>query len=457
MQAPVISGFRQLDPAPRRFLFFVAVNVVSWQNIVGPAMVLFARKIDMPEFLVGLLISFMPFTQLLLLVTMPLVTRFGPKRLMLWAWFSRNVICCIVFTMPFALRSGDRRIAWAVLLVAILGFCIMRAVGSGGWLPWLHEIVPENRRSVYFSTETAVTQVINIAIMFVQAWLLAGSNPSITRFLIIYAIGIAMGFMSLITMSRIHGGAPFEDRLSFLDEVRGYVTAFRDRPYLRFMLAATFCIASMSWFGSATVMYMRDILKLHDSMTMTISAVASVGVLLTIAPWGRFAEHSGSGLAMFKSLTGHALAALLMLVLPLQGEWRAVGAGAAMTLAGVFCAAFFVAANRSMLNQTPEDRRIGYTAAWTVCTSMAFGVTPLLAGAIIEHFGLPGFRACFVLAVVTGFAGAVLCLYVVRDGDTARPTVASVLHPSAITRTLARIAAITLGLHESNRDPKNGD
>jgi len=455
MLAPILSDYRRLDPGPRRFLFFVAVNVVSWQNIIGPAMVLFARKIDMPEFLVGMLISFLPFTQILLLVTMPMVTRFGPKRLMLWGWFSRNLICCIVFLMPFALRSEDKRIAWAVLVVAILGFCIMRALGSGGWLPWLHEIVSKDRRSVYFTSETAVTQVINVAIMFVQAWLLAGHDPSVTRFLIIYAIGIAMGFLSLLSLRRINGGAPFAHRPSFADEVRGYVSAFRTGSFLRFMLTATFCISGMSWFGSAAVMYMRDAMHLHDSVTMTISAVASVGVLLTIAAWGRFTEHSGSGLAMFKSLAGHGLAALLMLSLPLESSWRAVGAGAAMTLAAVFCGAFMVAANRSMLNQTPRDNRIGYTAAWTVCTSMAMGTTPLLAGAIIEHFALPGFRACFTIAAAVCFTGALLCLYVVRDGHEARPHVFDVLHPIALTRTLARIAAITLGLHESNRDGRD--
>ena len=31
---------------------YVAINVVSWQNIVGPATILFARKIEMPESLV---------------------------------------------------------------------------------------------------------------------------------------------------------------------------------------------------------------------------------------------------------------------------------------------------------------------------------------------------------------------------------------------------------------------
>jgi hypothetical protein len=87
---------------------------------------------------------------------------------------------------------------------------------------------------------------------------------------------------------------------------------------------------------------------------------------------------------------------------------------------------------------------------------MPYGVTPLLAGAIIERFGLPGFRACFMIAMAGCFGGALMCLYVVRDGEGARPHVFSVLHPLALTRTLARITAITLGLHESNKeDGKN--
>ena len=169
MRIPVLSGFQELETPHQRFLIFVAFNVVSWQNIVGPARVLQARKIDMPEAFVGMLLSFLPFTALLLLVTMPLVTRFGPKRVMLWAWFWRNVICCLVFALPLALAFGGKRVAWAVLMTAILGFCVMRALGSGGWLPWLHEIVAEDKRSTYFSTETALTQIINVAIMLAQA------------------------------------------------------------------------------------------------------------------------------------------------------------------------------------------------------------------------------------------------------------------------------------------------
>ena len=108
----------------------------------------------MPESLVGLLLSFLPFTSLLLLFTLPLIVRLGPKRVMLWAWFLRNVIACLIFLLPLALAGGNKKMAWAVLTISILGFCIMRAIGAGGWLPWLHEIVPVSLRSTYFSTET---------------------------------------------------------------------------------------------------------------------------------------------------------------------------------------------------------------------------------------------------------------------------------------------------------------
>ncbi len=450
---PVMRALRELDHPPRHFLLFVAVNVVSWQNIVGPSMVLLARKIDMPEFMVGMLLSFLPFTSVLLLLTVPLVPRLGPKRVMMWAWFLRNVIVCTVFTLPLALGWGGPRVAWAVLALAILGFCVMRALGSGGWLPWLHEIVPEDQRSAYFSSETAITQVINVAIMLVQALLLAGGHASITRFLLIYAIGIAMGFVSLLWMRRIPGGGPVPGMgaIRYRDEFNTCVAAVRDRTYLRFMLVASFAISSMCWFGAANVMYMRDVLRLPDSATMSVNALASLGVLFTVGSWGRFTEHSGSGLAMFKVLTGHAFAALIVLLLPVGAAWSGYGMAGAVTLAAVFNGAFGVAVNRAMLNQVPETNRVGYTAAWAVSTALALGVTPLLAGAIIGAWGLWGFRACFLLAALTGLIAAGLSLRAVRDSRRVPPSVTAMLNPALPLRTLARIFWITLGLHESNQ------
>jgi len=455
IRIPLFGSMRDLGPAPRFFLLFVAVNVVSWQNIVGPSMVLLARKIGMPEFFVGMMLSFLPFTSVLMLLTVPWVPRLGPKRVMMWAWGLRNIICCIVFTLPLALAWGRPQLSWAVFGTAILGFCVMRALGAGGWLPWLHEIVPPGQRSAYFSSETAVTQVINVLIMLAQAALLAGGDAGIDRFLAIYAIGILMGFWSLLWMRRIPGGTAVEgmSAVRFREEFQTCAAAVRDLSFLKFMLVASFGISSMCWFGAANVMYMRDVLLLPDSATMSINALASLGVLFTVGSWGRFTEQSGSGRAMFKSLVGHGCAVFIVLLLPVGSPWAGYGMAGVMVLGAVFCAAFNVAANRAMLNQVPETNRIGYTAVWTVITALALGITPLLAGAVIGAWGLRGFQVCFVVSSVWAVLAGMVSLWTVHDSHRTPPTVTAMLNPLLPLRTLGRILWITLGLDESNTRP----
>jgi len=454
MRVPILSGFQSLESPPRRFLIYVAINVVSWQNIVGPAMILLARKIDMPESLVGLMLSFLPFTSLLLLFTLPLVVRLGPKRVMLWAWFLRNVIACIVFLLPLALATGNKRLAWAVLTVAILGFCIMRALGAGGWLPWLHEIVPMHQRAVYFSTETSITQLINVGVLLLQAWLLAVDDPGIPRFLLIFGIGILMGFVSLVWMQRIPGGAGAEDIDAHIG-LRAYVRAGNDRSFLVFLLIVTFSLSGLVWFGAAYVMYLRDRLLVPDSLTMTITSLGSLGILFTVGSWARFTEAGGSGLAMAKTLIGHTCAPLMMLFAGAHTFESTMIASGAVILACVFSAAFNVAINRAMLNQVPDNDRIGYTALWTVSTALALGITPVAAGFFIEHYSLWGFRLCFLFSAGSTLAGALLSLFYIHDMGIEGKKWVHLLNPALPLRTLGRILWITIGLHESNRAPEN--
>ncbi|HNT90018.1 MAG TPA: hypothetical protein PKL84_19295, partial [Candidatus Hydrogenedentes bacterium] len=135
MRLPIVSVVHELAPPGRRFLYFNFFNVISWQCVVGPAMILFARKIGMPASWVGFLISFMPLTMILVLFTVPLVNRLGPKNVMMKGWLSRNLIMSTVFLMPLAVRFWGPRAGWYVLTGATLGFCIVRAVavGSTDW------------------------------------------------------------------------------------------------------------------------------------------------------------------------------------------------------------------------------------------------------------------------------------------------------------------------------------
>ncbi len=420
-RAPLLGDLRRLDPAPRLFLVFVAINVVSWQNIIGPVMVLLARHIRMPEFFVGMLLSFLPFTSLLILVTVRLIRRMGPKRVMLMAWFWRNVICCGIFLLPLAMRHGGMPEAWALMLAAIFGFSLMRALGAGGWLPWLHEIVPAESRSTYFSAETALTQLINVGIMLAQAALLYQFGPGIPQFLFIYAVGISMGFVSLLMMRRIPGGdaVPAEEGAG---GAFSWVPAFRDAAFRHYLMAAFLGVSATVWFSSAAVMFLRDSVRVHDSVTMAVSAASALAILCLIGRWGRVADTLGSGRTMARAIAVHSA---LALALPLEMLFQLDGAPLAAVVivaASVFNSAFHVAANRGMLNRVPDDNRVGYTAAWTVATSLALGITPLLSGGVINLFGRPGYAACFLMSALFGVAAAFSCRPFIpreRHGDTA--------------------------------------
>lgn len=450
LRVPIFSHLQELAVAPRRFLFFIVFNVVSWQCIVGPSLVLLARKVDMPPSYVGFLISFMPLSMVLVVVTGQLVLRLGPKRVMFTAWMLRNLISCVVFLMPWSMLHYGARSGWWVLMAATLGFCLMRAIGAGGWFPWLHEVVPEGQRATYFSAEGAVGQFLNVAVMLGQGLILR-NNPGLGRFLIIYGIGIASGMFSLAWMARVPGGLAVKAELTLNQGFESYRRALKDRPYMLFVTNASLCFSALSWFGSAGVMYLKDAIGLSSEEVMYVMALGSVGIMLTIRYWGRFTEHSGSGAGIFLTLTGHSLAALAALLLIPGGAATRYALYPVFILAATFNGAMWMATHRAMFNSVAAEDRIGYTNIFTVGTSLALGITPILAGMAIDNWGMWGYRLCFITAGLLGFGCAVASRYVCKDSEPLDMNLARLLNPVLPARTVGRIFWVSMGLHESNR------
>ena len=450
-RAPLVSSMRELDPGPRRFLLFIAFNVVSWQCIIGPALVLLARKIEMPASWVGFLISFMPLAMLLVLLTGHFVTRMGAKRIMFFSWFMRNVVACAVFTIPWAMNRWGQHAGWYVLMGAMLAFCVMRAAGGGGWFPWLHEVVPESQRGAYFSAEAAVAQLLNVIVVGLQGLALQG-DPGLGRYLAIYAVGIAAGLISLTWMYRVPGGKPVATGgAAFGRTWEAYRSGLTDRRFMAFTLTASLCFSFTSWHGTALVMYMRDQLSISSRDIMMVTAAGSFLVLLCIRFWGRYAERNGSRSALFLSLSGFAMAVLVMFVLLPGHAWTFELLCLQVLATTLLGGAFWMSVHRAMLNLVDPNERVGYSNIWTVCTSIALGITPILAGQAIEWGGMWGFRLCFFMSGVGGLGCAALVYHIVRD-DAAH----NVFNPRAHgwwlpVRMVAEMARISLGRHESNR------
>ena len=419
LRLSLVSGLRELDAAPRRFLFFIVFNVISWQCIVGPVLVLLGRKIDMPPSWIGYLTSSLPLSMLLVMITGHLVRKLGPKRLMFTAWMMRNILSCLIFLMPFTIVRWGNRAGWYMLAITTLSFCLMRAVGGGGWFPWLHEVVPEKQRGAYFSAETALTQLLNVLIMLAQAYVLQ-NNPKIWQFLVIYGVGIAAGLISLLWMARIPGGRATPESHSVQDTLISYRGILTDSAFMRFAIVASLCFSCTAWFNFTNLLYMRDILHVSPSYITLLMGLGSVGVMLTIHAWRDFAETRGSGVTLLYALGGYSVMVLLFILLLPGEKYTSCMLIVLIMATSIFGAGFWMAVHRAMLGYVKVSDRIGYSNIWTVLTSLAFGITPILAGHVIDHYHasalapLRGYRICLLIAGLGGLICALVMNRVVQ-------------------------------------------
>jgi Na+/melibiose symporter-like transporter len=450
MPIPLINDLQKLSQPPKRFLIFSTFNVFSWFSLVGPVVVLFGRTIDMPASWIGFLLSFMPLSMLLVMITIPLVTRFGPKKLMIVTWIGRNLAASLVFLIPWTIHVHGARASWIVLLTAVLSFCLVRAAGVGGWFPWLHEVVPEEEQNTFFSTETALAQLCIVVVTLSQAAIL-GKYPGVTHFMVIYAFGIAAGLMSALWLYRVPGGKATYNPEFPQSSFTSYRVAWKDRPYIRFVFTTGICFSCLAWINSSVVLYMRDALGFNDLRIMLIMSAGNLCVLLTIHFWGRFAEQCGTGQAAVLAMVGHSFAALAFLLLPPGAPWTPWLLPPVFMASCVLNLAYWTLTHRHMIQIVDEEHKVGYTNIWILGTALSLGLTPIFAGYIIEHLHLTGYRIAFCVAGFGGLVAALANFWVVFDRKPLRNALDELINPTLPVRTLARIAWVTVGLHSSNR------
>lgn len=456
MGIPLVRDFRSLSQPPRRFLVFGALNVFTWFSLVGPVIVLFARKIEMPASWIGFLMSFLPLSTLLVIITIPLVTRLGSKRLLIITWAAQSTMAGLIFFVPWAMRAGGPEAGWSVMLAAVLGFCIARATGIGGWFPLLHDIIPQREQSRFFSTEMALAQGCIVVATIAQA-LVLGKDPSIGRFLLINGFGIVAGYVSALWLTRVPGGESTHDPIKGSSSFGAYKAALADKSYLLFVATTVLCFSCFAWINASIVLYLRDAMGFADLPIMLCLGGGNLGVLMTIHFWGRFADHSGTGYAALLAMLGHSVAALCYLLMPPGAPWSAWLLPLVLVCTTLLGAAYWTISHRYMISLVDKENKVGYTNIWIVGTAIAMGVTPIVTGYVIDHFHLAGFRLAFAISGIGGIFAGLANFWVVHNRKPLRHALDELVNPMLPVRTLGRIAWVTVGLHSSSRRSSEQD
>lgn len=448
------KSFMRLTPAPRAFLFFSIVNLASWQCIVGQVLILFARSLGMPADLVGLLISFIPISMLLVVLSIPAVEFFGPRKLLITTWLLRTILVSAVFFIPAVMAHYGERAAWLTLLCSVLLFSLVRAFGVGAWYPWLHEIIPRDNIADYFNTETILIQGASIVLAILISQVLAHVN-GISSFFMVYGAGVVIGFISVVMLVFMPGGRKGQPLAAGEGRYDSFYTAFADKPYRHFIILVSVALSSLMWVGSSAIMYLRDIMHFADGKIMFMTAIGALAVALFIRSWSNLAESQGGNLVMAKMLILHGLSTLCWLVLLPGNRFATVLAVLALVGSMVCSISLSTVAARSMLGQVKNEGRIGYTSLWIIGVSLANGIPPILAGQLIDYFGILGFRLCFTISIFLGVSVAYLLKNLPEKGI--RPDIVHLdvlVHSIQPVRWMGRLVWMSLGFEARPERPE---
>lgn len=392
-------------------LRFTALNALSFEVLAGQILILFARKVGASLEDVGLLAALLPFASIIQLGVSPLVSRFGPRMLMLVGWGARTVVAAVLLFVPLASQHGGSAAATRMLLIVMAGFYLCRALGMSSWLPLVQEIVPTEDRGSYLSRQEWLRQVSIVLIAVVTAVYLVGT-PDIGRFLHVMAVGVIAAAWSLWYLWRIPDVGMDAEPLG-RDYFHRALAPLRDpifRQYLYFSISLRMVMSAVPPF---LIVFLREGLHLPTSGVIAINTVGSLGAIGTLGAWGRWTDRVGAKPALAASICGMAVTLSFWMFALAHSPSMWFAASFVSLVFGIFTAGVTVAMSKFELGFIPLKDRTHYVAINVTTVGIGSGIATLVAGRLLQLLApldlrwgwleLDRYRAFFLLSALLLF------------------------------------------------------
>jgi MFS family permease len=273
-----------LERGRRSFFVFNALNSASFVLLSGSFVTLYALSLGASNAMVGLLNAFGYGTFFFLPLGKRIVQRRSILRVFGLAWFWRFVAASPALLAPLFVAQGMEGVGFALILVGIALFNMLRGVGLIGNNPVLANLADggaEGKRAdrgAFLVNVSIVASLAGMATNLVIA-LVIGSVAPPWVFAAAMGIGIALGIVgSLVLLARVpepEGYRP-EKGGSLAKSAR---EAFRERPFRAFM-EALFLLSLVTGMARTFLpVYAKDVFAQGDDIIMAYALVASVGSL----------------------------------------------------------------------------------------------------------------------------------------------------------------------------------
>ncbi len=394
----------------------------------GSVFILFLDELGLDAAQIGLLLAIIPFLGIIAPFIAPSVARFGYKRTYVTFWGIRKFVIAFLLLTPAVLaRYGSNgAFIWVAVIILLFGAC--RAIAETGGYPWRKEIVPDNIRGKYSAVNSMSTTVASILVAVIAGYVietLTGLQP----FMILIAVGIVIGLVSVIAFTRVPAEDSSQREIASDGHFRQMNQALHSRNFVLFL-----AILGLATIGGRAVisfvpLFMKEQVGLSDGVVILLSVGTYIGALVTSFLWGWAADRYGSKPVMQLSLYLLLLLPVAWVLLPQRNVASAPLAMAIAVVAGVATLAWQISWTRYLfVNAIPEENKSAYLAVFYAWFAIVAGLGPLLAGQILSasknleaqiwRLSIDPYTPLFVLSFILTLICALIAVRLQTEGTT---------------------------------------
>jgi HEAT repeat protein len=412
----------------RRLPFYYGYSVLTATAVlctVGAPLVLFSAELGIDKDRIGLLGGILPFFQILGIASLPVILRFGTKRVAALALIARYLFLLPLFVAPLFIATPD--MAFGLIFSAVVAYAICRTLSEAAAAPWSQEIIPRLvRGQISGKLALAYLPVALIGSFLIQLWL--DGQHGIERFYPVFGIGIVIGIAGALSLFGLGGGAPRPVTGSALGAIRQLRVPLRDRNFMAFLYSSGTQYLVFSALSVFVLLFFRERLGISSGQLVLMAALIPVGAAAGSFAAGWFIDRHGTRAIR---VTLQALQVMMLLGLPfIHAGIPGVEllAGLVFFLFGFLVQGAMMAGGIYMLNYVPPTERESYMALAYSSDGIFGGGLTVLAGVLVQHFEgagvdigaihFGGYEVLFIAAALFTVSSAVVFALLKEEGAT---------------------------------------
>ncbi|MBZ0302829.1 MAG: MFS transporter [Anaerolineae bacterium] len=375
-----------------------ANSVFAQFTFFGSVFILFLSELSISNTQIGILLSLFPFMGLVALFIAPAVARFGYKRTYITFWGLRKVMTAFLLMVPWVLSQFGPEGAVIFITVITAGFGLCRAIAETGYYPWIQEFVPASIRGKYSATNNVISSLTSMLAVGVASYVL-GLALGLNRFMLLFAVGVVFGGLSVWMFSRIPGGAPVRDASAKRVTYRDMLKAARDRNLLLYLGGIALLAFGTGPLYSFLPLFMEDQIGLSESNVVSLATAALIGGLLSSHLLGWSADRYGSKPVMISGVVLKIILPFGWLLMPRNTDASLFFALLIALFQGVADIAWAVGSGRLLfVSVVPSERKTEFMAVYYAAVGIIGGASQVLGGGLLDAFsGISGQFLIFTL------------------------------------------------------------